>query len=129
MKIRNLQNKKGITLIALAVTIVVSFILLGIVVTLSVGENGLITKANEGAAQSATSDLLEDWKVYTVEKSLKRRIKNNTEGSEEDFVTTRGITVKADPKRANQKYYIYNGTMTNVREGSLATEAEIINKN
>ena len=60
------QNNKGITLIALVVTIVVLLILAGITITALFGDNGLITRAKladqktqEGAANdiSAIEDL------------------------------------------------------------------------
>ena len=42
-----LRKSKGITLIALVITIVVMLILLGIVLRLTLGENGVLTKAQE----------------------------------------------------------------------------------
>ena len=42
-----LKNKKGITLVALVVTVVVLLILAGVALNLTLGENGLITKAKD----------------------------------------------------------------------------------
>lgn len=42
-----LRGQKGITLVALVVTIIVLIILAGISVSLLVGDNGLITRAKE----------------------------------------------------------------------------------
>lgn len=47
MKNNIIENKKGITLIALVVTIIVLIILAGISINLILGENGIITKAKE----------------------------------------------------------------------------------
>ena len=47
MKKINLKNSKGITLIALVVTIIVLIILAGISISLVLGNNGIITKARE----------------------------------------------------------------------------------
>ena len=41
------KGEKGITLVALVVTIVVLLILAGVSISLVVGQNGMITKANE----------------------------------------------------------------------------------
>lgn len=41
----NIKNSKGITLVALVVTIVVLLILAGVSINLVLGENGLITQA------------------------------------------------------------------------------------
>ena len=55
MKIKNeLKNKKGITLIALVITIVVLLILAGVSIATLTGPNGLLTRANE--AKQATTE-------------------------------------------------------------------------
>jgi len=46
------ENVRGITLIALVVTIIVLLILAGVTMSLILGENGIITKANEGKDES-----------------------------------------------------------------------------
>ena len=51
-----LKGQKGITLVALVVTIIVLIILAGVSIALVLGDNGVITKAKEGAnAQAAAS--------------------------------------------------------------------------
>lgn len=53
MKIRNkLKNKRGITLIALVITIVVLLILAGVTITTLTGNNGILTKANEAKKET-----------------------------------------------------------------------------
>ena len=49
------QNNKGITLIALVVTIVVLLILAGITITAVIGDNGLINRAKTAAEKSGDS--------------------------------------------------------------------------
>ena len=49
MRIKELKSKKGITLIALVVTIVVLLILAGITINLVFSENGIIKKAQDAA--------------------------------------------------------------------------------
>ena len=44
-----MKNTKGITLIALVITIIILIILAGISISMLMGENGLITKAKQGA--------------------------------------------------------------------------------
>ena len=48
-----LKNKKGITLVALVVTIVVLLILAGVSINLVLGNNGIIAKAKEAETKSA----------------------------------------------------------------------------
>jgi hypothetical protein len=49
----NMKNNKGITLVALVVTIVVLLILAGVSINLVLGDNGIITKAKEAETKSA----------------------------------------------------------------------------
>ncbi len=54
-----LKNSKGITLVALVVTIVVLLILAGVSLSLTVGTNGIISRAKEARnaqANASTSD-------------------------------------------------------------------------
>ena len=48
-----LKNKKGITLVALVVTIVVLLILAGVSINLVLGNNGIIVKAKDAETKSA----------------------------------------------------------------------------
>lgn len=64
---RNIQNK-GITLIALVVTIIVLLILAGITISLVIGQNGIITRANYAKLENragAVQDEIEIWKMET----------------------------------------------------------------
>ena len=59
MKIKNgLKNARGITLIALVITIVVLLILAGVTIATLTGDNGIITRANE--AKEATEKAKQD---------------------------------------------------------------------
>lgn len=48
-----MKNEKGITLIALVITIIVLLILAGVSIAMLTGDNGLLTKSKESAAASA----------------------------------------------------------------------------
>ena len=50
LKKRTSLGEKAITLIALVVTIVILLILAGVTITMTLGQNGLFTRAREGAA-------------------------------------------------------------------------------
>lgn len=47
IRIKKVGNNKGITLIALVITIIVLLLLAGITLNLVLGENGIITRAKE----------------------------------------------------------------------------------
>ena len=59
---KKLKNEQGITLIALIVTIVILIILVGISMTMILGDNGLINKSEEGGKiyQNASEEELEN---------------------------------------------------------------------
>ena len=57
---QKLKEKKGITLIALIVTIVVLIILAGITISAIMGNNGIITKAQYAANETTKASILEE---------------------------------------------------------------------
>ena len=54
-----LKNKKGITLIALVVTVVVLIILAGVSINAVLGDNGIIKKANQAASVTKEAEVKE----------------------------------------------------------------------
>ena len=111
MKILN-KNQKGITLIALVLTIIVLIILAGIGISVLMGENGVINKAKEGAEKYTDAAVKEkiDFAVMTAStnsngkidrKELKKQLKQDFP---EDDVTieedeeTGEITIKVKKK-------------------------------
>ncbi len=58
-----MKNNKGITLIALVVTIIVLLILAGVSIAMLSGDNGILTKAGEARDNSAAGSLDEATKI------------------------------------------------------------------
>ena len=56
---KRLQKKKGITLIALVITIVIMLLLAGVAIQMTIGENGLISKTNQAKVEQAKAELFE----------------------------------------------------------------------
>ena len=54
-----MRNQKGITLIALVITIIVLLILAGVAIAMLSGENGILNKASESAKDTAVSSAKE----------------------------------------------------------------------
>ena len=62
-----LKNKKGITLIALVVTIVVLLILAGVTISLLLDENGIIAKSKDARTETRVSQIEDEvgmWKQH-----------------------------------------------------------------
>lgn len=58
-----MKNQKGITLIALVITIIVLLILAGVAIAMLQGDNGILTKAKEARDTSDAKDLEEATKL------------------------------------------------------------------
>ena len=89
-------NEKAITLIALVVTIVILLILAGVTITMTLGQNGLFTRAREGAAAYNESEVRDDLSIlitqYTWDKASEK-----TDKSLGDYLKENGATsVKAN---------------------------------
>ena len=89
-------NEKAITLIALVVTIVILLILAGVTITMTLGQNGLFTRAREGRAAYEESEVRDDLSMlitqYTWDKASEK-----TDKSLGDYLKDNGATsVKAN---------------------------------
>ncbi len=106
MKRQKLKETKGITLVALVITIIVLLILAGVTLSMVLDpDNGLIAKAKqagtadaEGSAKDAVSLVLADWQVekYTGKQTLEQFLTSKVP-SELEKVTNNGdgtITVE-----------------------------------
>ena len=54
-----MKKRKGITLLALVITIIVILLIAGIALQFSLGENGLIAKAEKSKRDNAKSELFD----------------------------------------------------------------------
>ena len=96
MRKRTSLGEKAITLIALVVTIVILLILAGVTITMTLGQNGLFTRAREGAAAYNESEVRDDLSMlitqYTWDKAAEK-----TDKSLGDYLKDNGATsVKAN---------------------------------
>ena len=67
-------NKKGITLIALVVTIIVLLILAGISIMMLTGQNGILIRAQEAGTNTAHAEVYETLNLETAEYMTESRI-------------------------------------------------------
>ena len=90
---------KGITLIALVVTIVVLLILAGVSINLIIGQNGLIKKAGDAKNSSKQGEvtdritaMLAEWQIekYTTDGNFEAFLNGKKEANELDDVTDNG---------------------------------------
>ena len=96
-----IRNQKGITLIALVITIIVLLILAGISIALLTGENGILTRAGdakmaqiEGEVQEKINLAIQATKIYAEQKAVEtstgwlasNKIGANTDAADADTV-------------------------------------------
>ena len=65
-----MKRTKGITLIALVVTIVVLLILAGVSINLVIGQNGIITRAGDAKDATKYSNIKDEYEMYKTNKYL-----------------------------------------------------------
>ena len=64
------KSGKGITLIALVITIVVLLILAGVTIATLTGDNGLLTRANEAKEKTEEAEVIEKLKIAILEDEV-----------------------------------------------------------
>ena len=60
---KKIQKKKGVTILALVITIIIMLLLAGVVIQMAAGENGLFVKATQSKQEQAKSELYETAKL------------------------------------------------------------------
>lgn len=67
---KKLKNKNGVTLIALAVTIIIMLILAGATISILTGNSGITTNASKAKTKSYLADIKEEYELYLSEKRM-----------------------------------------------------------
>ena len=67
------NNKKGITLIALVITIIVLLILTGITIAMLTGNNGILTRANDAKIETVVATVKENLQMEYNKPNTKLR--------------------------------------------------------
>ena len=96
MKNKTMQEEKGITLIALIVTIITMLILAGISIKLAIDNNGVIENAKEAKNQYEQAQTEDDSKLSDLSSIMKNKLdanrgNNSNSGEEESTVTVSGF--------------------------------------
>lgn len=84
-----MKNQKGITLIALVITIIVLLILAGVTIAMLTGKNGILNKATGAVSETEKA---------TAEEAIKMEVYNNIATNEGTFnlTTFTNITTNSD---------------------------------
>ena len=119
-------NEKAITLIALVVTIVILLILAGVTITMTLGQNGLFTRAREGAAAYEESEVRDDLSMlitqYTWDKASEKTDKSLGDYLKENGATSVKANADGTTLEVEYKGYVFtvnkdSGEITGVSKG------------
>ena len=111
MKTKVNERQKGITLIALVITIIVLLILAGVSIAMLTGDNGILNQANDSKIETAVGTVKEQIKLLQGEKII-----------QEEKVTPETLLAEGKARRTvqvgeNDKYYMYYALKENSLEG------------
>ena len=102
-----MRNQKGITLVALVITIIVLLILAGVSISLALGQNGVLTRASQAVQSNEKAKVLEELNLtvneaqtaYYQDKLTEPSVKKNMPyfTKTENDTTTTTIASTTDP--------------------------------
>ncbi len=105
------KNNKGITLIALVITIIVLLILASVSVAMLTGNNGILTRASDAKIETALGTVKEQIGLYQIEKKM-----DNKEVTPENLLAEGKVSRTVQAGDAD-KYYMYYALKENSFEG------------
>ena len=118
-----MTNNKGITLIALVITIIVLLILAGVSIAMLTGQNGILTQASNSKDKTTAAEIAE-----RVNVELNAQLSRAMAGEAFDDATTiqsnigtlKGCTVVADTSKADELTITVSGA-DNLLNSKVAT--------
>ena len=116
-----MRNQKGITLIALVITIIVLLILAGVSIAMLTGSNGILTQANRAGEATREADIKEaiSLAVSTINADIYDDTQNTYTTLSYDTISQainndRGAGTAAENGDSDGITYTYSGTDYNV---------------
>ena len=113
-----MNKRKGITLLALVITIVIMLLLAGVAIQMTMGENGLIAKSNQAKKEQAKAELLENTKLGYLNLKAKAIEKGEHNPEVELVLVTKEFT---------NNYNIVGDDITDKNGNIIETKQDILN--
>lgn len=98
-----IKKEKGITLIALVITIIVLLILASVTIATLTGENGILTRANEAKEQTEIASVKEQAQL-DIANWIAEELKNGRDTTIDDWEDIKNILETANPD-VEDRYY------------------------
>ena len=124
------KENKGITLVALVITIIVLIILTGIVISMTVGDNGIFTKAREAKRLQITSEAKEKigTEILAAQVEAIQRNEELEQAQVEDIISKYG-TLQDDKDTIILKDNGYDIKLSDIYQGTITTSGSYTEKN
>ena len=122
MKEKQLRNQRGITLIALVVTIIVLIVLAGIAISMTVGDSGIFTKAKEAKRLQITAEAKEKigTEILAAQVEAIERNEELEQAQVEDIISKYG-TLQDDKDTIILNDNGYDIKLSDIYQGTITT--------
>ena len=124
-----MKNKNGITLIALVITIVVLIILAGVAINLTLGENGILNKAQQAKQKQSEQEARE--KLELVLSNARIEKETNTSYNDEylnSMLEAKGIAVDGDYVIVDNYNYLIDREQLIIKDSLGETQIKVTTK-
>lgn len=125
-----INRPNGITLIALVITIIVLIILAGVAINLTLGENGILTKAKQAKQKSEEAEAREKLEIVLLNANIEK--KDNKNYNSNDFLTSfiekENMTVNGNEVTVNGYIYLIDREkleIINSKENNIVLAEEV----
>ena len=120
------KGEKGITLVALVITIIVLLILAGVSISLVIGQNGVLSKATNAVSENEKANVEQDLKLAVADAEIayyeawvsNQSVEKSTYYAEEDYYTNNATNGTVTLDATNTDTTVVKGTYTVTNGGS-----------
>ena len=126
--LKNVTKQKGITLIALVITIIVLLILAGVSIAMLTGQNGILTRASQAREENMKAQVIEEARVDILAKQTEKSGGNPTADELEQILTPQYGTLSDEENILDRTLTTADGYQIPVKDiwnGILAEETKI----
>ena len=87
-----LKETKGITLVALIITVIILLILAGVTISLLIGDNGMVTKTKQGVEESEMASIKEQAELVRNEQGINMFRENPQELTKSSYINALNVS-------------------------------------
>lgn len=114
-----LKENKGVTLVALVITIIVLLILAGVTLSMVMGDSGIFSKANKASTETTISSAKDAVRLATLEAVTDQYTDNGSIGT---AITSEAEAIKAVNAKLQDDYKIQDGK---IMQGTTDTKVSV----